>query len=151
MEEVLFHSYLDGASSAVSSNEDFSETFADVFTPITFEVPWSAGTNLPVEFELTTSVSLDLAGSEVDHFTAGLLADFFSTATLVAADVYDLGGGPLIGARLVGNGGAYPVSVPEPSAFLLFVFAATFAMTIQKTLPRCRAVLCMFRRTGGGK
>ena len=103
---------------------------------IIFPVPFEAGTELPVGFELLASVDLEATNDNFGGFRSELEAAFGTTATLDGVMILDQSGARIAGATLVAdNGFVFPTLVPEPSGAVLALLPI---MGFGLTRRRCR-------------
>jgi hypothetical protein len=107
-----------------SFNRQWSESYEAASGALVFEVPWQAGQELPVFFDLTTTAQLDITNQDAGRFLAELDADFGNTAQMLGVDVLDPTGEPIPTARLVSQTGFRYPTVPEPGGLLLLLLGA---------------------------
>ena len=115
------------------NNSSTSRTQGVPSGAIILPVSFTAGTDIPVDFTLTTAVSMAINPMDTVgfQFMGNLHADYDNTAVLSGVSILDMSMNPMSGVGLestMGKGSYNVTAVPEPSAFALgfVVFAFTF-------------------------
>ena len=104
-----------------SFNQQWSETYPAASGALLFEVPWQAGQELPVFFDLTTTSQMQISNQDAAGFLAALDVDFGNTARILGVDLLDSSNTPIPSARLVSRSGFVYPAVPEPNGCLLLL------------------------------
>lgn len=114
-----------------SNNQRYEQQFVTGSGSIAYEVPWTAGVDQEVFFDLTTRTEMHITNTDAQGFIAGLDADYSNTAELLGVDVLDQNGALLPNAQFIlrsTEGGVAPttapVGTPEPTYTLLLVFGS---------------------------
>jgi hypothetical protein len=106
---------------SLSNNEVWQQSFVSDTGALVFDVPWQAGTEMPVFFDLTTKAQLEIVNFDAAGFAAGLDVDMSNTAVLSGVEILDDQGQPVPGARLVSRDGFQYPGVPEPGSGLMLL------------------------------
>ena len=107
-----------------SFNRYWSESYEAASGALVFELPWQAGQELPVFFDLTTAARLEITNQDAAGFLAELDADFGNTAQLRGVEILGSAGDLLPTAGLVSRSGFTYPTVPEPGGLLLLLLGA---------------------------
>ena len=136
-----FTSLLDNNSSPLTGGTSYSATSGPIFSDFSTIVPWTGGSNVTVNFTLSSTVELELTGNgETPAFTADLQSDFSNTATIVGVAVLDSQMSLIPGATAfsITNESTY-AAVPEPSSALCLLIAAFFGVGVRYRRSRGKA------------
>lgn len=114
------------------SGTDAEQTFPASSVPIPVFVPWQAGQQVPVEYVLSSHVSIDATNNELnpEGFTAKAISAFDNSATLMSTVVLDSNMDPIPTASFV--------IVPEPSSVWLLGLVGGTALIAQVLWQRIR-------------
>jgi hypothetical protein len=121
-DETIIDEFIDFPNST-SSNTLFQQTLPSASGALLFHVPWEAGQEVPVNFDLSASATMDISNLDAAGFIGELDLDFFNTATMQGVEIVDNSGVRIPGATLESvDGFVYP-ALPEPNSGLLTLMA----------------------------
>ncbi len=115
-----------------SVGENWQQDFGIASDVVMAAVPWQAGVEMPVFFDLTSTVNLDVENLDAAGFIAGLDIDLSNTAVLQGVGILDDMGMQLSGASLVSNDGFVYPAVPEPSSLSLLMIALPLMQVVSR-------------------